>query len=278
MTGSRSHFPRKHSPSKLIARTSSMARTSKVQRYGGNNHDQPTISPPSTVCRIRGPRSGEWISMEARPWRIAKNRFAESPVLARSCPESKWAFFPHPAIRDRYSGAKSLKNECSATSASMSFCTVCLPDSANLLGDVNGYGTPRNTAAASHTARSLKLVDPCREFVSHPLPVPRERGRARRSSVDVGMVCRETGIPAAPTFRMVLCQIRNLFDVAAEACGTNHRAIRARQTARGNIIPTRMFHIPVKQFLDARGIHRSPHLMNRAINHAPRGVAIVFGC
>src|SRR5215470_16697236 len=160
----------------------------------------------------------------------------------------------------------------------MSFGTVCLPDSANLLGDVNGYGTPRNTAAASDTARSLKLVDPCSEFVSHPLPVPGECGRAHRSSVDVGMVCREAGIPASPTFRMVVCQIRNLFDGAAEASGTNHRAIRARQTARGNIIPTRMFHIPVKQFLDARGIHRSPHLMNRAINHTPPGVAIVFGC
>src|SRR5215471_17425786 len=159
----------------------------------------------------------------------------------------------------------------------MSFGTVCLPDSANLLGDVNGYGTPRNTAAASDTARSLKLVDPSCEFVSHPLPVPGECRRAHRSSVDVGMVCRETGIPAAPTFRMVVCQIRNLFDVAAEACRTHHRAIRARQTARGNIIPARMFHIPVQQFLDAGGVHRSPHLMNRAINHMPRGVAIVIG-
>src|SRR5262245_27001648 len=110
----------------------------------------------------------------------------------------------------------------------MSFCTVGLPDNANLFGDIDGYGTPRNTAAASDTARSLKLVDPCCEFVSHPSPVPGECGRANRSSVDVGMVCRETGIPAAPTFRMVFCQIRNLFDGAAEACGTNHRAIRTR--------------------------------------------------
>ncbi len=219
MAGSRSHFPRRHSPSKLIARTSSVARTSKVQRYGGNSHDQPTISPPSIVCRIRGPRSGEWISMEARPWRIAKNWFAESPVLARSCPESKWAFFPHPAIRERYSGAKSLKNECSARSASMSFRTVCLPDSADLLGDIDGYGTPGNTAAASDTTRSLKLVDPRREFVSHPLPVPGKCRRAHRSSMDVGMVCRETGIPAAPAFRMVACQIRYLFDVLQKHVG-----------------------------------------------------------
>src|SRR5215467_12058689 len=130
--------------------------------------------------------------MEARPWRIAKNRFADSPVLARSSPESKWTFFPHPAIRDRYSGAKSLKNGCSIRSDSMFFCTVCLPDSANLLGNVDAYGTPRNAAAASDTARGLKLVDPCREFVSHPLPVPGEGRRPHGSSVEVRMVCSET--------------------------------------------------------------------------------------
>src|SRR5215475_6018663 len=76
---------------------------------------------------------------------------------------------------------------------------------------------------------------------------------------------------------MVVCQIRDLLDVAAEACGTNHRAIRARQTARGNVIPTWMFHVPVQQFLDTRGVHRSSYLMNRAINDTPRGVAVVIG-
>jgi hypothetical protein len=39
-----------------------------------------------------------------------------------------------------------------------------------------------------------------------------------------------------------------------------------------------MLQIPVEQFLDASCVHRSPHLVNRAINHTPRRVAIVISC
>ena len=90
------------------------------------------------------------------------------------------------------------------------------------------------------------------------------------------MVGRETGIPAAPAFRMVASQIRDLFDRAAEAGGTNHRAVRTRETARGNIFPTRMFHVTVKQFFDAGRVHGSSHLRDRAIDHPLGGIDIVI--
>ena len=60
---------------------------------------------------------------------------------------------------------------------SMSFCNVGLPNSADFLGDIDGNGTPGNAAAAADAAGSLKLIDPRREFVSHPLPVAGERRR-----------------------------------------------------------------------------------------------------
>jgi hypothetical protein len=35
-----------------------------------------------------------------------------------------------------------------------------------------------------------------------------------------------------------------------------------------------MFHVPVKQFLDAGGIHPSPHLCDGTVHHTPPGAAI----
>src|SRR5262245_46879459 len=133
----------------------------------------------------------------------------------------------------------------------MSFCTVCLPDSPDLFGDINAYRAPRDAAAATNTARSLKLIDPGCQFVSHPLPVARESGRPYSTSMDVRMRRRETRVPPPPALGMITGEIRYLFDGTTEARRADHCAIRTGQTAGGNIIPTRMIHVSIEQFLDA---------------------------
>src|SRR5262245_26878477 len=116
----------------------------------------------------------------------------------------------------------------------MSFCTVCLPDGADLFRDVDTHRTPRDAAAAADAARCFKLIDPGSQFMGHPLAIARVRREPNSTSVDVGMRSRETGIPPPPPLGMIPSQIRNLFDSAAEAGGTDHRAVCAGQTPAGD--------------------------------------------
>src|SRR5262245_345580 len=109
----------------------------------------------------------------------------------------------------------------------MSFCTVGLPDSTDFLCDVDTHRTPRDAASATHTARGLKLIDPGREFMRHPLAVARESRGTHGTSVDIRMRRSETGVPPPPALRMVARKIRYFFDSAAEARRANHCAVRA---------------------------------------------------
>ncbi len=67
-------------------------------------------------------------------------------------------------------------------------------DGADLLGNINAYRTPRDAAAAAHTPRAAKLVNPGSQLVGHPLPVSRLGGAANTAAVNVREVLRETGM------------------------------------------------------------------------------------
>src|SRR5579885_3522239 len=101
----------------------------------------------------------------------------------------------------------------------MSFCTVGLPYGADFLCDIDPYRTPCNTTAASHTAGRLKLIDPCRQLMRHPLPVTGKSRWPHRTSMDVRMIGGETRVPAAPPLGMIAGEIVHLFHRAAEARG-----------------------------------------------------------
>src|SRR5262245_7168358 len=119
----------------------------------------------------------------------------------------------------------------------MSFSTVGLPDSADFFCNVDADRAPCDAAAAPDTARNIKLVDPGRQLVCHPLPISGKGGWRHAAAVDVGMIGSEAGIPAAPAFGMIAGEIRYIFDGAAETCGTDHRAVGAGQATSRDVFP-----------------------------------------
>src|SRR6266542_2577499 len=136
-----------------------------------------------------------------------------------------------------------------------------------LFGDVNSHRAPRDAASAADAARSSELIDPRRQFVRHPLPVARPRRRAHAASVNVGEIHREARIPSAPPLGVLARQIRHVFHSRAETGRADHRAIGAGQAARGDVVPTRMFVVAVKQPFNVIGVERAAHLRGCPLNN-----------
>ena len=93
----------------------------------------------------------------------------------------------------------------------------------------------------------------------HPLAVTRNPGGTNASAMDVGMVHRETGIPASPTLGVFARQIRPIFHAGAKTSGANNRAVRAGETAPRNFHPVRMFVITIQQCLYVRCVQDPAH-------------------
>jgi len=96
--------------------------------------------------------------------------------------------------------------------------------------------------------------------VGHPLPVASFSRGSDTTSVDIGKTQREARIPATPVLGMVPGHVAHVFHGRAEAGGTNHRAIGARQAAPGDLVPVRVLKVVVEELFDSCGINAS-HLL-----------------
>src|SRR5262245_61315232 len=176
-------------------------------------------------------------------------------------------------------GGRSRKKGCSVNSGSSVSTTsllrlrACSPsfvsgfaNGQRLFGDVNSHRTPCDAPPAADASRSSELVYPRRQFVRHPLPVARPRRRAHAAAVNVSEIHREARVPPAPSLGMLARQIRHVFHGRAETGRANHRAIGAGQTARGNIVPARMFVVAIEQAFNVSGVERAAHLRGRPLN------------
>src|SRR5215831_5881586 len=99
----------------------------------------------------------------------------------------------------------------------MFFSTIGFPNSPNLFRNIDSHRAPRDAAAATYTARRLKLIDPRSQLVRHPLPVARVCRRPHDTSVNGGMIGRETRVPSPPSFSVIARDVRYVLNGAAEA-------------------------------------------------------------
>src|SRR5674476_1578631 len=70
-------------------------------------------------------------------------------------------------------------------------------------------------------------------------------------------------------------EIGDVLDGRAEARRTDHRAVAARQTALGDVVPARVLVVAVEQLADVGDVDLATHLRGRARMCARRRLALV---
>jgi hypothetical protein len=68
---------------------------------------------------------------------------------------------------------------------------------------VDSDRTPCNAPPAANAARNIELVDPRRQFVRQPLPIPRANVIAHQAAIHVAEIDIEARVPLPDTFYLI---------------------------------------------------------------------------
>src|SRR5262249_15415346 len=96
--------------------------------------------------------------------------------------------------------------------------------------------------------------------MGHPLAITRFCRDAHAAAMYVREIEREARIPSAPSLGVLAGQVGAVFHSGAETGRAYHCAVGAGQTARCDLVPTRMFIVAIKQLFDIGSLHRASHL------------------
>src|SRR6266508_729325 len=150
-------------------------------------------------------------------------------------PGSNTRLRAQPATVSRCSGASACSAGTSPSSSSIvriaALTQVVGADRRRLLDDVDRDRAPGDAATTADAARGAELVDPGRELVRHPLPVARTPRLAHAAAVHVGVPQREARVPQAGVLGLAAGEVGGVLDRAAEARGTDQRAVATAQAA-----------------------------------------------
>ena len=102
-------------------------------------------------------------------------------------------------------------------------------DGGRLVGDIDAYGTPRDTAPATDAAAAAVLVVPGPELVREPLAIARAGVGPHGEAVQIAVPAGEAGIPFAQVLRLVPAQRGRILLGVAEA-GRADRRCSCRRT------------------------------------------------
>lgn len=97
----------------------------------------------------------------------------------------------------------------------------------DFLGQIDSYGAPSDTAAATDASAGIELIEPGRQFVGQPLAVARLDRVAGWGPRGVGKVRVEARVPAALAEGCIVEQVVRFIDARAEACRADHGAVGA---------------------------------------------------
>lgn len=143
------------------------------------------------------------------------------------------------------------------------------PNGGDFFSKVDADRTPRDAATATDAAGRAELIYPRCQFVSHPLAIAIACVVSHDAAVHVTEFEIETGIPLPLTLDMFTGQIADFGDGAAKTRRADHGAVRARQTAVGDIVPARVFEVGQQQVMNIGDVHPFGNLIDGVL---PRGL------